>query len=126
MVVVKAIIEVPIYWLYFESFWGNDNWWVNNKNFDLWDAYKWATTDAITKIASYMGIWIEVFKWQSTAPTATPTEVYVMTKKDLDKWEGKIYWKSVYIDWDKKIISQEQITKLKAHDKYVELPPKKK
>lgn len=64
MVVVKTILEIPTYWIYYESFGWNDNWWEASKNFDLWDAYKWATTDAITKIASYIWIWIDVFKWK--------------------------------------------------------------
>ena len=64
MIVVKVIFEVPKYGIYYESFGGNDNGWESNKNFDLWDAYKWATTDAITKIASYIGIGIDVFKWK--------------------------------------------------------------
>lgn len=64
MVVVKVTFQIPTYWVYYECFWGNDNWWEASKNFDLWDAYKWATTDAITKICSYMGIWMDVFKWK--------------------------------------------------------------
>ena len=64
MIVVKVIFEVPRYGIYYESFGWNDNGWESNKNFDLWDAYKWATTDAITKIASYIGIGIDVFKWK--------------------------------------------------------------
>jgi len=65
MIVVKVIFEVPRYGIYYESFWWNDNGWESSKNFDLWDAYKWATTDAITKIASYIGIGIDVFKWKN-------------------------------------------------------------
>ena len=34
----------------------------NSRNFDLGDAYKGATTDAITKIGSYLEIGIDVFK----------------------------------------------------------------
>lgn len=66
MIVVKVIFEVPERWIYYESFGGNDNGWESNKNFDLWDAYKWATTDALTKIGSYMGVWIDVFKWKAS------------------------------------------------------------
>lgn len=65
MIVVKVTFEVPDLWIYYESFGGNDNWWENNKNFDLWDAYKWATTDALTKIGSYLWVGIDVFKWKS-------------------------------------------------------------
>jgi len=129
MVVVKVTFEIPTYWIYYECFGWNDNWWEANKNFDLWDAYKWATTDAITKICSYIGIWADVFKWKqkwwSNTKSARVEDLYIMTKKDVENWNGKIYWLSVYIDWDKKTISNEQIAKLKKHDKYIELPPKK-
>ena len=50
-VVVKVIFEVPDKGIYYECYGGN-----NNK--DLGDAYKGATTDALTKIGSYL----EVFK----------------------------------------------------------------
>lgn len=54
MVVVKVTLEIPEYGVYYESFGGNDNGGEGSKNFDLGDAYKGATTDAITKIASFM------------------------------------------------------------------------
>lgn len=66
MVVVKVTLQVPEYGIYYESFGGNDNGGEGSKNFDLGDAYKGATTDAITKIGSYMGIGIDVFKGKST------------------------------------------------------------
>lgn len=66
MIVVKVTLEIPEYWIYYESFGWNDNGWDTSKNFDLWDAYKWATTDAITKICSYIWIWIDVFKWKAS------------------------------------------------------------
>lgn len=81
MVVVKVIFEVPEYWIYYESFGWNDNGGEGSKNFDLWDAYKGATTDAITKIGSFMGIAIDVFKgkgktqWNNAPRTSeTPTQ----------------------------------------------------
>lgn len=55
VVVVKVIFEVPERGIYYECYGGN-----NNK--DLGDAYKGATTDALTKIGSYLGVGIEVFK----------------------------------------------------------------
>lgn len=55
VVVVKVIFEVPDRGIYYECYGGN-----NNK--DLGDAYKGATTDALTKIGSYLGVGIEVFK----------------------------------------------------------------
>jgi hypothetical protein len=54
-VVVKVIFEVPERGIYYECYGGN-----NNK--DLGDAYKGATTDALTKIGSYLGVGLEVFK----------------------------------------------------------------
>jgi len=66
MVVVKVIFEVPELKIYYESFGGNDNGGINNKNFDLGDAYKGATTDALTKIGSYLGVGIDVFKGKQT------------------------------------------------------------
>lgn len=62
MVVVKVAFEVPELNIYYESFGGNDNGGANSKNFDLGDAYKGASTDAITKIGSYLGVGINVFK----------------------------------------------------------------
>ena len=54
-------------------------------------------------------------------------EGYTMTKSDVDnKWNGKIYPSNiVYIDWEKKKISNEQCDKLKKHEKYSDLPDKK-
>lgn len=54
-VVVKVIFEVLEKNIYYECYGGN-----NNK--DLGDAYKGATTDALTKIGSYLGVGLEVFK----------------------------------------------------------------
>ena len=67
MVVVKVTLEIPEYGIYYESFGGNDNGGENSKNFDLGDAYKGASTDAITKIGSYLGIGIHVFKGKAQA-----------------------------------------------------------
>lgn len=77
MVVVKAVYEVPRHGIYYECFGGNDNGGEHSKNFDLGDAYKGATTDALTKIGSYLGIGHEVFKGlhgkiQSTSPKVLP------------------------------------------------------
>lgn len=55
MVVVKTTFEIPSYGIYYECYGGNDN-------KDLGDAYKGATTDAITKIGSFLEIGIDVFK----------------------------------------------------------------
>lgn len=73
MVVVKATFEVPSYGIYYECFGGNDNGGEKSKNFDLGDAYKGATTDAITKIGSWLGIGADVFKGKVT-PASRPNE----------------------------------------------------
>lgn len=71
MVVVKTTLDIPEYGIHFESYGGNDN-------KDLGDAYKGASTDAITKIGSWLGIGADVFKGLqngkkgNTAPKSTP------------------------------------------------------
>ena len=71
MVVVKVTFEVKDYGIYYECFGGNDNGGENSKNFDLGDAFKGATTDAITKIGSYLGIAMNVFKGKGNKPEFT-------------------------------------------------------
>lgn len=71
MVVVKVTFEVLEHSIYYESYGGNDNGGAGSKNFDLGDAYKGATTDAITKIGSYMGVAIDVFKGLSKANSSS-------------------------------------------------------
>ena len=68
MVVVKVTLEIPEYNVYYESYGGNDNGGEGSKNFDLGDAYKGATTDAITKIGSFLEIGIDVFKGKASSP----------------------------------------------------------
>lgn len=71
MVVVKVTLTIPDYNIYYESYGGNDNGGENSKNFDLGDAYKGATTDALTKIGSFLEIGIDVFKGKvKSEPTA--------------------------------------------------------
>lgn len=60
MVVVKVYFSIPDYGIEYECYGGNDN-------VDVGDAYKGATTDAITKIASWLGIGGEVFRGEVTA-----------------------------------------------------------
>jgi hypothetical protein len=55
MCVVKGILDIPLYGIHLEQYGGNDN-------PDMGDAYKGAATDALTKIASYLGIGFEVYK----------------------------------------------------------------
>ena len=65
MVVVKLRFSIPEYGIYYECFGGNDN-------VDLGDACKGATTDALTKVCSWLGIGAEVFKGRQTSAGATP------------------------------------------------------
>lgn len=69
MVVVKAIFTVPSYGIEYECYGGNDN-------ADRGDAYKGATTDALTKIGSWLGIGADVFKGlhDKTAKTTTTAQ----------------------------------------------------
>lgn len=65
MVVVKMRFSIPEYGIYYECFGGNDN-------ADLGDACKGATTDALTKVCSWLGIGAEVFKGRQTGAGASP------------------------------------------------------
>ena len=86
MVVVKLIFEIPEYGIYHESYGGNDNGGENSKNFDLGDAYKGASTDALTKICSFLEIGLEVFKGKHQAPK---TEA----KRDITVWLSEAQFK---------------------------------
>jgi len=74
MVIVKVIFEVPEHKIYYESYGGNDNGGTGNKNFDLGDAFKGASTDALTKIGSYLGVGIDVFKGKSEPKNEAESE----------------------------------------------------
>lgn len=63
MVVVKLTLDIPAYGIHYECFGGNDN-------TDFGDAYKGATTDALTKIGSWLGIGAHVWK---NDPTGSKT-----------------------------------------------------
>lgn len=89
MVVVKTTLDIPEYGIHFESYGGNDN-------KDLGDAYKGASTDAITKIGSWLGIGADVFKGLQTGkkgstkpaqPTAQPKPRKVINDALLDNRE---------------------------------------
>ena len=64
MVVTKTCFDVEEYGIHLEAYGGNDN-------ADLGDAYKGSTTDALTKIGSYLGIGAHVWKNQGT-PNSKP------------------------------------------------------
>lgn len=55
--VVKGTLIVPEHGIHIEQFGGNDN-------ADVGDAYKGASTDALTKIASYLGVGAMIYKGQ--------------------------------------------------------------
>lgn len=65
MVVVKLTLDIPAYGIHYECYGGNDN-------ADYGDAFKGATTDALTKIASWMGIGAHVWKNDPTGTKTTP------------------------------------------------------
>lgn len=91
MVVVKVCFEVPKYGIYYESYGGNDNGGENSKNFDLGDAYKGATTDALTKIGSFLGVGIDVFKGKKENNPAPAKKVKVdhwMTESEFTQAQG--------------------------------------
>lgn len=74
MIVVKTTLSIPSYGIEYECYGGNDN-------ADRGDAYKGATTDALTKIGSWMGIGALVFKGKHD-PNAKPQNT--ITSLDLD------------------------------------------
>ena len=73
MIVVKTTLRIPEYGIEYECFGGNDN-------ADLGDAYKGAVTDAITKIGSWLGIGVEVWKNQ---PQVVPAQVTQQVKRRI-------------------------------------------
>lgn len=82
MVVVKVRLTIPAYGIDYECYGGNDN-------VDLGDAYKGATTDALTKIASWLGIGQEVFKGEAgkahkPSPITTPKRKTITLDKLMD------------------------------------------
>lgn len=123
MVVVKVIFTVPEIDIYYESFGGNDNGGSNSKNFDLGDAYKGATTDAITKIGSFLGVAIDVFKGKGSDENKQKTDdtpVIWLTGSQLEKaiYEKKIqqvldyYNGSIKSDGNKYLMSKANKAKL--------------
>jgi hypothetical protein len=109
MVVVKVTFRIPEYNIDYECFGGNDN-------ADLGDAYKGATTDALTKIASWLGIGREVFKGEAgkaqpksqPKPTATTAATTTPQKQVLtmDALMNPIYSaniaKLIHEQWSKR------------------------
>lgn len=73
MIVVKTTLSIPEYGIEYECYGGNDN-------KDVGDAYKGAVTDAITKIGSWLGIGVEVWKNQ---PQVVPAQVSQQVKRRI-------------------------------------------
>ena len=72
-VVMKATVLLPAYNIEIEQFGGNDN-------SDLGDAYKGAATDALTKIASYLEIGIQVYKGLTDKPRPNDNKPWLTNK----------------------------------------------
>ena len=90
-VVNKVVLTVPEYNIYYECFGGNDNGGSGSKGFDLGDAFKGATTDALNKIASYLGIGIDVYRGKQShapnnysKPAQTPAPAPMQPSKSFD------------------------------------------
>lgn len=67
MIVVKSSFHAPKYNIeVLDLFGGNDN-------ADRGDAYKGACTDALTKIGSYLGVGMDVYKGKQSGKKATAT-----------------------------------------------------
>jgi hypothetical protein len=68
-IVVKSTLNIPEYGILIPDIFGG------NDNPDLGDAYKGACTDALTKIGSYLGIGMDVYKGLADAPQQPKTPV---------------------------------------------------
>jgi len=85
-VVVKSTLNIPEYGITIPDIFGG------NDNADLGDAYKGACTDALTKIGSYLGIGMDVYKGLSDQSVQTKT---APKKKELltpihPKWNDAV------------------------------------
>lgn len=121
MVVVKVEFSIPEYGIYFECYGGNDNGGENSKNFDLGDAYKGATTDALTKIGSYLEIGIDVFKGlgaAAPAPQQQPKKWLNIT--DSNGSDTKEWLNVITAINEKKITSIAEVKKYYSLSKSVE------
>lgn len=75
-VVVKSTLNIPEYGIIIPDIFGG------NDNADLGDAYKGACTDALTKIGSYLGIGMDVYKGLADHPVQqkpTPKKKELLT-----------------------------------------------
>mgnify|MGYP001016549128 FL=1 len=112
MVVVKVEFSIPEYGIYFECYGGNDNGGENSRNFDLGDAYKGATTDALTKIGSYLEIGIDVFKGLgNTAPAPQQQPKKWLNITDSNGSDTKEWLNVITAINEKKITTIDEIKK---------------
>lgn len=122
MVVVKVEFSIPEYGIYFECYGGNDNGGENSKNFDLGDAYKGATTDALTKIGSYLEIGIDVFKGLgNTAPAPQQQPKKWLNITDSNGSDTKEWLNVITAINDGKITTIDEIKKHYSLSKEVEV-----
>lgn len=84
--VVYVTLKIPQYGIKLSQYGGNDNGGTTNKNYDLGDAYKGAMTDAISKIASYLGIGADVFKGKQKASSGNQKSFNGVNKDNGKKW----------------------------------------
>lgn len=122
MVVVKVEFSIPEYGIYFECYGGNDNGGENSRNFDLGDAYKGATTDALTKIGSYLEIGIDVFKGLgNTAPAPQQQPKKWLNITDSNGSDTKEWLNVITAINEKKITTIDEIKKHYSLSKEVEV-----
>jgi len=90
MVLVKITFKVPKYDIFLQCIAGNDNGGASSKNFDLGDAAKGAITDALSKVASWLGIGEEVYQGKAASKAANKASLGLKEFKtrpdDLKKW----------------------------------------
>jgi hypothetical protein len=126
MVVVQVDFKIPAYGIELSCFGGNDNGGEGKKGFDLGDAYKGAVTDALTKIASWLEIGIDIFKGKqdhkkTLPPKTLPPKVTNIDSK-LPSWVNEKFSKcnslNDLIDIEVKILdSKPSITTLPEYKK---------
>ena len=89
--VVKGTLIIEDLGIHLEQFGGNDN-------KDVGDAYKGASTDALTKIASYLGIGASIYKGQGNTAQGLTDVAFgklrnayrkngTMTEAEREQWE---------------------------------------
>lgn len=107
--VVKVTLKIEKYNIHIEQYGGNDN-------TDVGDAYKGASTDALTKIASYLGIGASIYKGQGNTPTETGLNVKEFAQARDNYANNNVIkiedWEKMNVE-QKKIINQIKLTKKK-------------